>query len=482
MPAAATRKTPNVLDRKDIPTDPYSYVYRRGDKGGRWHLYFYDRFAGTRHRFALKDQNGVAPEPISETQEQAWMLGLAMYMELKAKADRGEAIRSLGFGNMCKEFLSKEKKKISSIPHQGISPARYRLLETQLRWVRDYVGDDKKIIHKFKRSAFLNYETWRKERALEFGKQIPVQTTILQEMSTLKRAFEEVGVAQGYVSRDSLPQIPSIKLPKDKKHRRDDLTEREWLELERASRLYWINGLERQLDSDGEPLKKGSSYLTTQKVTGKGERSVNQLIHRKLLYYAMRIMMDTGIRPGSLWKIQWKHISENTSIPKAERKTWIIIEVPPENTKTGRYYRISAPIAAHLEKIREVTKHSKKDDYIFCNQRDGRMFSERIRRDGFCEALVEARLADWSEDDSNSCRKVDMKSGKNITWYSFRHTHITMRLKAGTPLPVLAANTDTSMQYIEDHYFHYRADEATEILSKGRKSLKKADDHLEWTQ
>ena len=110
------------------------------------------------------------------------------------------------------------------------------------------------------------------------------------------------------------------------------------------------------------------------------------------------------------------------------------------------------------------------------------MFSERIRRDGFCEALVEARLADWSEDDSNSCRKVDMKSGKNITWYSFRHTHITMRLKAGTPLPVLAANTDTSMQYIEDHYFHYRADEATEILSKGRESLKKADDHLEWTQ
>ena len=154
------------------------------------------------------------------------MLGLAMYMELKAKADRGEAIRSLGFGNMYKEVLSKEKKKIGSIPHQGNSAARYRLLKTQLRWVRDYAGDDKKIIHKLKRSAFLNYETWRKERALEFGKKIPLQTTILQKMSTLKRAFEEVGVAQGYVSRDSLPQIPRIKLPKDKKHRRDDPTER----------------------------------------------------------------------------------------------------------------------------------------------------------------------------------------------------------------------------------------------------------------
>ena len=95
--------------------------------------------------------------------------------------------------------------------------------------------------------------------------------------------------------------------------------------------------------------------------------------------------------------------------------------------------------------------------------------------------MVEARIADWAEDDSNNQRKADIHSGKNLTWYSFRHTHITMRLKAGTPLPVLAANTDTSMKYIEDHYFHYRADESTKILSKGRKGLRTADEHLGWT-
>ena len=481
MPASLSQRSPNILDRKDIPTDPHSYVYRRADKGGRWHLYFYDQFAGTRHRFALKNANGIAPKPITEAQEEAWMLGLARYMELKAKADRGEAISSLTFGDMCKQFLAKEKKKISSIPHQGISAARYRLLMTQLRWVRDYVGDEKRQIHKFRRSAFLNYEIWRKERALEFKKDIPVQTTILQEMSTLKRAFEEIGVKHGYVSRDSIPEIPSIKLPKDKKHRRDDLTDKEWEQLERACRHWWTKGLERVLDEDGEPTKKGSSYVTRLKVDGVGVRSANQLIHRQLLYFAMRIMMDTGIRPGSLWKIQWKHISENTTIPKEERKTWVIVEVPPENTKTGRYYRISAPIASHLEKMKQITKYNKREDYLFANQKDGRTFSDRIKRDSFCEAMVEARLADWSEDDSNSCRKIDISSGKNLTWYSFRHTHITMRLKAGTPLPVLAANTDTSMQYIEDHYFHYRADEATENLGKGRKKLTAASDHLSYT-
>ena len=36
-------------------------------------------------------------------------------------------------------------------------------------------------------------------------------------------------------------------------------------------------------------------------------------------------------------------------------------------------------------------------------------------------------------------------------------------------LYTLAGNTDTSMKYIQEYYFHYRADESTEILGKGRK-------------
>ena len=85
------------------------------------------------------------------------------------------------------------------------------------------------------------------------------------------------------------------------------------------------------------------------------------------------------------------------------------------------------------------------------------------------EVLVKSRLAGWGENDSNNLSKVDIHSEKNITWYSFRHSYITMRLKAGVPVPVIAANTDTSMKYIQEHYFHYRADESTEILGKGRK-------------
>ena len=37
---------------------------------------------------------------------------------------------------------------------------------------------------------------------------------------------------------------------------------------------------------------------------------------------------------------------------------------------------------------------------------------------------------------------------------------------------------DTSMKSIEDQYFQYQADQATQVLSKGREAIKTANDHL----
>ena len=78
------------------------------------------------------------------------------------------------------------------------------------------------------------------------------------------------------------------------------------------------------------------------------------------------------------------------------------------------------------------------------NQKLGQTFSDRIWKDSLCEMLVEAREdAEWAEGDTNNLRKINVHSGKKLSWYSFRHTYITMRLKAGTPVAVVAANTNT---------------------------------------
>jgi len=50
-------------------------------------------------------------------------------------------------------------------------------------------------------------------------------------------------------------------------------------------------------------------------------------------------------------------------------------------------------------------------------------------------------------------------------------------MKIALSLTVSAAKTD--IKYIQEHYFHYRADESTEILGKGRK-IKPAEESLRW--
>ena len=100
--------------------------------------------------------------------------------------------------------------------------------------------------------------------------------------------------------------------------------------------------------------------------------------------------MDTGIRLGSMRKLKWKDIKENTTIPEEERKIWENIDVPAERTKTVRSYRVAAPIAKFLERIGVLTKFKKIEDYIFANQDSGKQISERIWQNNLCELLVEA--------------------------------------------------------------------------------------------
>jgi len=217
------------------------------------------------------------------------------------------------------------------------------------------------------------------------------------------------------------------------------------------------------------------TWKTKTVVTRNSARGKSNLSHRIMFYWAMRIAMDSGMRIGSIKKLKWKHIDNNAALPADQKKIWCCIDVPAENTKTGIGYRCTAPIVKHLNNLRKVIKREflRPNDYIFTNQyfNEPKQWSFRIWEDYLKEVLVEARLANWSEDSKRghgNGLKIDIHSGKNLTFYSFRHTHITMRLKAGTPMAIVAANTNTSMKYIEDHYFHFRSDENVEQLTMGR--------------
>jgi len=57
---------------------------------------------------------------------------------------------------------------------------------------------------------------------------------------------------------------------------------------------------------------------------------------------------------------------------------------------------------------------------------------------------------------------------------SFRHTWITFALERGVPIATVCNNCDTSIEYIQQHYFHYDEKRATGALATGRRGLNSA--------
>ena len=128
------------------------------------------------------------------------------------------------------------------------------------------------------------------------------------------------------------------------------------------------HGPNKGKESD-RPITRNSLYgVNKGKGTKRSPRAKQQQVHRQMLYLAMRISMESGVRIGSLRKMRWGHISENKTLSKEDQQIWCLVEVPAENTKTGRWYQLSAPIARHLEKLRKLTHPKSKQDLLFRNQ------------------------------------------------------------------------------------------------------------------
>jgi len=61
------------------------------------------------------------PRPNATGLDEALELAQERYIELRTKADRGEAVNVLTIGEMVNRFLTKEQRRISSTPHEGIT-------------------------------------------------------------------------------------------------------------------------------------------------------------------------------------------------------------------------------------------------------------------------------------------------------------------------------------------------------------------------
>ena len=516
MPSAPSKSGNRISQKRDLigAESNNCYIYIDPSKGNKWYLYFLNKETQHRHRKVLKSDDGRFPT----TSDEAYRIALERYVELRTRTDRGEVIRKMSISDMCDEFIKKEEKRVRTIPRAGITPPRLRLIKRQMIHFQNYCTNKEygaglpstKSVHTLRDSVLDNYQIFREattDQTDPQGKQLPRPQTLNGELSTIKRAFMEVAVAQGFITKQKVPSLPYVRVGRQQIQdtRRQSFSPEEWVQLEMCARYYWTRGISRY-DKDGnllgyEKITRGKNKGQDSKVTitrsnlykvnnsgvkkasgPKSMRAIHQLDHRRMIYYAARISMDTGIRIGSLEKMKWCHLSDNKSWSKEDRKSWVIITVPAENTKTGRWHEVAAPVKAHFEKLRYITG-GKKDDFIFTNRSTGKPFSKRMWSTNLNEMLVESGLATWRpRDNPNATRQIEVKSGKKFSWYSFRHTFITFALNRGVPITTVCNNCDTGIKYVQDHYFHFdaRGKETQGALMVGRKYSPKQSLNPDW--
>ena len=496
-----------------LPTEEAFVFINGGTASKQWYLQIRDSNTGKRHRVSL----GSSCRGIEKKQE-ATLEGGKRYFEYMGKIQRGEQIRSLSVGEMCNRFLDKEKSRISSIPHRGITQTRYRFLKNHTEKMCEFLGSGT-YVDKITRERFFVYPEWRRDWARKNGKREVTASTIKQEMCSFKKILKEIAWVDKYIQ--SIPAFPQVKVRgKEATIRRDGFKEREWNLFTNRIRNQWAHL--KPSTHNGSPAYE--TRLVRSKVDGewvsrmaKARIPEKVITHRRMIYYCVMICSNTMARVGSIRKMQWKHVRKNTTLSKDQQKIHCLIDVPAENSKTAKGYTINAPVTDYLNQIRKLSKFTGNDDYVFCNQTNGKPFSTRVWDDYWDEMLVTAGFAEWrmrpvmesgscewresvseweingevkvtTSDDEGKCCGVTQwswtKDSKNLVWYSIRHTAITFKVlyaKNLTPF-VLAAQANTSVKYIEQHYYHHEAERMTEELNAGRRYLRESGMEVDWMQ
>jgi len=208
-----------------------------------------------------------------------------------------------------------------------------------------------------------------------------------------------------------------------------------------------------------EPTKKKSGPKKREDAD-KFYRSVKITID---CYHAILFMRNTFIRPTDLKYI--RHIDVKTY--KHDNIT--LLELRHQSTKRHSGYMASTPQAVeYYQRIVEQRKKEgdfKETDYIFFPKLENREYALKELTRQFNAILEITQL------------KTDNQN-KQRTLYSLRHTAIVSAIRSGIPIPIIAANSRTSVDMINRFYgshINSALEMGTHIIDNARRRIEKGE-------
>lgn len=272
--------------------------------------------------------------------------------------------------------------------------------ERYWRWRQDYW----KNASKEERKAYPNH-------SLE-----PSKKSLAMEQSALREIFGW-GHSEGLVEN-----IPSVTSPYTRdgsgEKRRASFDKDEWELIDRYMRDKWVEG-------------KGNNDRMDYKVNR------NVLWTREMVRRYIQFIQSTGMRPGECFQLKHRDIE----IIKTKKGSEVLRIHIPRNTKTGeRTVHSMKSTVRYYKAIRSHTKHIKKADWVFCDEKGG-------QSKGYVHQ-IKAMLKDLN--------LYKDKNGDTRSAYSFRHYYAEQRLdKIGThpqAMDYIATNMGTSWLMLQNFY------------------------------
>ena len=415
---------------------------------GEEDLYLYQRPNSKRYQVYIKTKvEGVIRESTKEADiEKAKEYARERWYEIQGKQRSGIKVKAeKKLFDHIDDFLEVEKGRIVDRPTRGkgnITKDSWRGKRVHLDWLKKFYKERNVKVDSLERKRLYNYGEWRMK---ESGSPPKTTHTINAEISTIKSFFVYLAKEQWI---DQIPPINTVTSEAPEELRRDYLTQTEWARM-RSTLIHWKN-------------EKG--------ITSR------QRYNREVVWRAILIMINSGLRIGELKKLRWKDIQRNTRLTGDDALVHHLIEVRPETTKTGKKRRANAPTMAWFDELRALCGIKKtgkffpyipvanREDFVFCKEgKPDQPFGQGTWDRTWVEIKERCRLAGGTYIDD-----------KNITWYSFRHSYITYQVLDQTVSHMkLGRQCGTGIDYIQNVYYHHEPELITEELKGNRKHFKK---------
>ena len=446
----------NILNQRNC------YIYKR-PRSSIWQYYLQvDGEGQLRRSTGIEGDN----DDINVGQSDAIEVAQKKYIEAQAKLSFGlKSIVTKGVFDLMQDFLDEEEKRIRPYNQAGfITFQTWRVKSHHLNLLKKFYKDVNMPLDKLNYEKLYDYPYWRGTTLCNKLNPIAItppktQQCISAELSTI-RAYFAFLVRKKYLLK--VPEFRKVIRERKQDNRRDYLTLTQYQQSLPTLRA-WMNS-------------KSATDI--------------QRYNRRVLYNSILIMTNSMLRVGTLRKLVWSDLDVAVNIPKEEQFRHHIIRVRKETCKTGVARTVMTPTVEYFDRIRQLRGIPKQPKSPFPHIPAEYRHLPILTKNRNPEERMGNGTFDrcWKEIKELCVDKKGYWGNKNITWYSFRHTGISLYINRGISPIQLSRLAGTGMANIEQVYYHHEAEskQTWEAINKNRiffdRLKKETQDLVSWEE